>query len=127
MLEIAGILFILICCGLLIYWYGKVVTLHLRGEDVLKTTIIPGTEIDLWSLSHFVLFAILGYYFPCYIPYLLVFAAAWELVEHLTGDPSWRREYLGLEVKTDFWYAKISDIMVDTFGLLVGYLLIGVL
>lgn len=126
MLEVLGIVTILVISGILIYYYGKVVQLYFNGEDILKVQLLPYTDIDIWSISHFILFVILGYNFPSYIPLFIVFGAAWEGIEELTGNPKVRKIFLGetIDPKGDvFWYSKISDILVDVVGLIVGYVM----
>lgn len=122
--DITAIILILLISGLFILCYGEWVRAKWDGDDMLKTTIIPDTDIDYWSVLHFFLFFIFGRYFPDYIPFFIVFGVVWEAIESATGDPEWRKTYLGdSEFKGDkYWYTKISDIMVDILGLTAGFM-----
>jgi hypothetical protein len=101
----------------LIYVYGLLRSP--QGEDVLKTVLVPQTDLDFWSLSHFLLFAFLGKQYPDWIPLIALVGVLWEGAEAYTGDPSRR----GDDFRPDaFWYAKLSDMVVDIYSLIFGYL-----
>jgi len=106
-----------------IYVYGKIVSGPLQGYDPLKTVLIPCTDIDLWSVMHFGLYAILGYSFPDLSIYFAIIGAVWEAIEDITGDVEARRAVINGDIDPkggSYWYAKYSDISVNIYGLIVG-------
>lgn len=111
----------------LIYAYGGVVKTQMGGEDPFKTEFIEGSEISWWSIFHLILFTLLGYIFGGsygWICILILIGAMWEGIEHLLSSPESRRNILGMEYREDaYWYAKISDITMDVFGLMLGVVL----
>jgi hypothetical protein len=82
-----------------------------------------------WPISHFILFLVLGYFFPdCWV-YLVIAGITWELLEmvmsHLTGHQRQavkvsdaRVEYSG-----NWWAGSFKDVFMDVAGLIVGILL----
>ena len=106
-------------------------TFPLGGKDSSFSEILDG-----WSLSHFLFFLILGYFYKEYIFFIVLMGILWESFEYVTSNSginiyilSWFRglskcNALSEENKNGHWmYAKVSDIFVNVLGLYVGYVL----
>jgi hypothetical protein len=105
-------------------------------KNVLFT--LPQTDIDWWSVSHFVYFGILGYLFPNYLFELFIIGILWEVIEDGLTDSNKKqlldcnKEYNGatkhfkhLWCKVfardgDYWYGKWDDIFANLLGMVVG-------
>lgn len=121
--HICGIWILLGGCLLLIYIYGKIVETRFNGVDPLRTPIAH-TDIDFWSFTHFVLFFVLGYLYPQYLPYWVIMGVIWEVVESVSGNPEQRKKMFGtkFDFKGDkYWYGKLTDVLIDIIGLACGY------
>ena len=88
-------------------------------------------DLDGWSLTHLFFHMSLGYLFPKHIFYITFFAVLWELFEWYVGvyKPTFANG-LGHCLTTDnddidsekvWWYGKISDIIVNLTGFIIGY------
>jgi len=77
-----------------------------------------------WSISHFILFLFIGYYYSnCFIVAML-YGILWEIFEYVVGeffpmlfptlayqiDPTW----------TDWYYGRFEDIIMNFLGFIVG-------
>lgn len=77
-------------------------------------------DLNGWSVTHFIVFAIAGYYGHKHIMCLLFVGIMWEITE----------VYLSFMNKNltdnhpDWWYGSYSDIIVDFLGLMTGKYLI---
>lgn len=90
-------------------------------KDNLQTKIIPGTDIDWWSVLHIVLFAILGYLFPGNFLMFFLLGAVWEVIEWGTGNPDLREALLGFKFRDNkYWFGRVSDILMNGVGLAIG-------
>tara|TARA_E500000331_G_C17225004_1_gene699914 strand:+ start:897 stop:1280 length:384 start_codon:yes stop_codon:yes gene_type:complete len=73
-------------------------------------------DLNGWSVTHFIVFAIAGYYGHKHIICLLFVGIMWEITE----------VYLYFMNKNltdnhpDWWYGSYSDIIVDFLGLMTG-------
>jgi len=74
---------------------------------------------DCWSLSHFLFYILLGFLFPHYWKLVLVMGIIWEIMEFI----GYHIEKNVLKNEKIYWCAKFSDIIVNTFGFIVGLLL----
>jgi hypothetical protein len=113
---------IMICC------YGAYRCSNPKYKDPLEIQLGVG-ELDGWSMSHFVLFLIIGYMYPDEYLLAFVLGVMWELFEHYYGinRPGWLGGYgdcerLASDKETDgnWWYGKWTDILMNLFGLLAG-------
>lgn len=77
-------------------------------------------NINGWSITHFIVFTLAGYYGHKHIFLLMLIGILWELTEVLLG-------YITKQNKTDdsvWWYGSYEDIIVNFIGLMTGkYLL----
>lgn len=83
-------------------------------------------DLDGWSISHFLFFLFLSYKFPNEKYFIGLLGILWEFFEHYLGKkrPGWLGGF-GDCATTDpnideWWYGRISDIIVNTFGIIVG-------
>ena len=116
-----------IVCIILIFSYGS-----FRGHNpeyvdpLMKSVGIEG--MDGWSVTHFMFYAILGYYFPNYWREVLIAGIAWEVFEGAYGKyrPDWMGGFKDGNINiTDgepWWYARYSDIAVNCVGFIIGSL-----
>lgn len=106
----------------------------------LKQPIIdlPGTTVDWWSVSHFLLFAIFGFIMPGRVFTLIGLGIGWELIEdYLSSDHSTQlsdcreptvinskgeivRKFWCNGIQDGYWYGKWDDIVFNTFGYICG-------
>ena len=115
------IVLILLSSLIFIVVYGQVVKSR-GGDDILQDHFAPCKGCDYWALLHTVLFFILAYLFPQYILEFSIIGIMWELLEYSTGDPE-VREIIGLDFRGGkWWYGRLSDIMFNSIGLILGYL-----
>ncbi len=90
-------------------------------------------EVDGWSVSHLLFFALLGYLYPGHHLQFLIVGGLWEVVESALGQN--RLEVSGKRVqligdqaedgsptgkKDAYWYGKESDIVMDALGYALG-------
>ena len=113
---------LMICC------YGAYRCANPKYKDPLEQQIGIG-ELDGWSLSHFVLFLIIGYTCPDTYIFAFFMGVIWELFEHYYGvnRPGWLGGYgdcdrLASDKESDgnWWYGKWTDILMNFFGLAAG-------
>ena len=122
-----------VACILFIFGYGSYRCRNPKYKDILEKSIGIG-ELDGWSMTHFLFFLYLGYTFPRkeYLIIAVIMGIAWELFEHFYGKyrPGWLGGYGDCQElasdKTDdgnWWYGKWTDIVMNTSGLFIGYLI----
>ena len=131
---IAGGLFVVI----LIIIYGQFRCAFPGFSDPLS--IHGMVYVDGWLLSHFILFALAGYFFPKHFYVAVIIGILWELVEYSFGihtpkllkcedQPKKAKfQYLNrnkdktLAEKNDaWWYGRYEDVVVDILGFMTGY------
>tara|TARA_B100000427_G_scaffold296952_1_gene277002 strand:- start:399 stop:824 length:426 start_codon:yes stop_codon:yes gene_type:complete len=114
---------------IIIFVYGSYRCDNPEYEDVFQTH--TGIwDLDGWSLSHFVFFVIISAQFPekNYLIIAGIFGILWELFEYYYGKhrPGWlggdcRKLATDKGKDSNWWYAKISDIVMNILGLYCGY------
>tara|TARA_B100001093_G_C26520015_1_gene881329 strand:+ start:367 stop:807 length:441 start_codon:yes stop_codon:yes gene_type:complete len=97
--------------------------------------------VDGWLLSHFIVFALAGYFYPKQFYLAVILGILWEITEHLLGintprflkcetqDKSKAKfQYIhknkdpSLAEKNDaWWYGRYEDVVVDIIGFMTGY------
>jgi hypothetical protein len=85
-----------------------------------------------WTLSHFILFFILGLLFPDCIVVILIISVLWEFIEvfigHYVNGNNWKRQITrnngNIEYSTNWWAGSYKDILVNILGFMTGYVLI---
>lgn len=92
---------------------------------------LPASEVDYWSISHFMLFAIYGYLIPGYPLTFLSIGVLWEMTEDMLSSSkntkltdckqcSNLNSILCNGYEDGYWYGKWDDIIFNTLGYLVG-------
>jgi len=126
------ILFSFLFCIAVILTYQKILTLNTLAEnstniaDLLNNNIFT-IDISAWSLSHFIFYTILGYYYPKKIKTLIAVGIAWEFIEYIGGtfiiSPQAEIDKItakGLKYKSKWWAGCASDLIYNYLGILVG-------
>jgi hypothetical protein len=79
---------------------------------------INGCKFDWWSVSHVMLYIVLGFAFPHLWVLLIVISISWELLEHLSS--CFERQYIHKPGDPVYWCGKWSDLIVNSFGFIIG-------
>lgn len=115
--------------------YGTLRCSSPKFWDPLTKALLPppwDQFTDGWALTHFVLFAVIGYLFPRlqYLAFAWGLGVLWELVESSLRD---RPFYLSKchykvdsKAKAGWWYGRWQDIVTNTAGLATGYFIGGI-
>jgi len=74
---------------------------------------------NLWGLSHFVLFAILGFFFPSCDIVIISIGILWEFVEHILGIYARPISPRG-RAPVQWWYGSAMDVVINILGFYVG-------
>ena len=91
---------------------------HHAATDTVIT--IGKCKLDWWSVTHFMLYIILGFAFPHYWKLLLICSISWELLEYFTGC---LEKSIKDEKDIIYWCGKWSDLFVNTSGFIVGLII----
>lgn len=119
MLSVWWIVAILAVVVLLIWLYGILIKRYQR-PDYLKCETLPCSGCDYWGFSHLILYGILGFLFPAWIIPLFLIGIVWEMLEQLTGQPEVREQLFGSFRADKYWYGRLSDVIFNGFGLIIG-------
>lgn len=87
----------------------------LREDTSPLETKLHIADLNLWSVTHFTLFTIIGFVFPNYLVTSITVGILWELIELLISKANGV-----LSPNSAFWYARLSDVLVNTCGALFG-------
>jgi len=108
------------------HMYREQVQLVLKREFMR----LPAVSVDYWSVSHFLLFAFMGFALPDYHLTFCTIGAAFEVVEDgLSSDATTQladcvNDKSSLLCKTsindNYWYAKWDDVFANLLGYTVG-------
>jgi len=96
----------------------------------VKVLDVPYLEncCSWWPISHFILFFILGYFFPECWGYLIFFGILWELFEvvmfYVTSQETQvvRTADRRIEYTNNWWAGSYKDVLMNTLGATGGYL-----
>lgn len=132
----------------LVFFYGYL-RCSFKFNDMLSFKLLP--RIDGWLISHFLTFAVAGFFFPNTFVLSMAIGILWEMIEWAIGmtKPSFLKgigdchhnitnvEHKKFLVSNDnskngttkyWWYGQYEDIVADFAGFIVGkYVLIGLL
>ena len=121
---------IMIVIGIIVvgvyYWLSKYTQSHDLNSNsglgkILST--VPGAGAGFWELTHLILYAVLGFFFPTCDAIILSIGALWEFVEHylsLNLKPIRRPKPNGGYDETQWWYGSAMDVVVDIIGFYIG-------
>ncbi len=131
------IILILVALVIGIYWlylknqYGsKMVYGDFMNEKVIDLPFLENC-CSWWPISHFILNAILGFFFPQCAVLIIGLGIIWELVEVVMGSlvvgQTWQRQALrstaSVEYSQNWWAGSFKDIIMNITGFFFGYLL----
>jgi hypothetical protein len=113
---------ILLLVLLFIIVYGYVIKEYFK-IDILEKKFAECEGCDLWALTHFTLYLILGYNFPSYYLLFFLIGVGYEFFEYYVGVSDNSFKYLGpmsSDGTQSWWYGRVSDIIFNTLGLISG-------
>lgn len=124
--------------GLLILSVIFIMIGHAYREQIqsrLKQPLITimGKTYDWWSLSHLLLYMLIGYITPDRYVLFTGIGIAWELVEDYLSadrstqlvnctDPKNKGHVWCNGIQNDYWYMEKSDVFVNVLGYFAGSL-----
>ena len=86
-------------------------------------------DLDGWSITHFLTYMLITYIFPDYWVLIAVMGVSWEVFEQVLGSsrPGWLGGF-GNCATTDpnvkeWWFGRLSDIVINFMGMSIGYYL----
>jgi hypothetical protein len=122
----------IVSCCIVILIYQKILESITKPHhstnitDLLNKNIF-NIQISGWSYSHFIFYAVLGYYYPHKIKHLFIIGITWEIIEYITGtvisSPQNNIDKIlshGLKYSDKWWGGCASDLIYNYLGLLVG-------
>ena len=93
---------------------------------------VGGIKVDMWSITHILLYVYFGYQFPEYFVEFLLLGSLWEIFESTFCRDSLSK-FIGCEDKTSFicdklgqirdcnyWYGKLDDVVMNMTGFVLG-------
>lgn len=94
-----------------------------------------GLELDVWSLSHVLLYTYFGYNFPQYFVEFLILGSLWEVVESVfckdifskilgCNSENYNSNFVCRSMINNqnctYWYGKVDDIALNMIGFVIG-------
>ncbi len=89
-------------------------------------------DIDLWSLSHLLLYIYFGFQFPDYFAEFLIIGSIWEIFETMFCKENFHKN-IGCRDSNnifcrsidkinscDYWYGKLDDLVMNMIGFVIG-------
>jgi len=125
--------FYYITFSLIIVYFGLL--FFLTQSDIKKIPEIDALNVSLlkignhhcsgWTLSHFILYFILGYNFPECDVFIISMGVAWELVECIAGEftnteSGGQYRYNGTIHYRNWWSGNFMDIVYNIAGFYCG-------
>jgi hypothetical protein len=103
-------------------------------QNALKREFVklPATTFDWWSISHALLFGIMGFIIPNFHTTFFLLGTGFEIFEDmLSGDQTTQlvdcmngsnksNIMCKFSINDDYWYAKWDDIFVNLAGYTIG-------
>ena len=125
---------------LLIVLYGKIRCFYPQFDFL---AVNKNVYVDGWLMSHFILFALCGYFFPNTFYFAMLLGILWELIEHfklfsfatkcinrkesilsLNNYVKLFQEHSSDDINNNWWYGKYEDVIVDFIGFVTGYFIL---
>jgi len=98
--------------------------------DPLTKSLLPAPFdgfTDGWAFLHFSCFGLITYLFPKNYILIWVLGVSWEIVEFIFKDHPFYFSDCKYKLTTDkdegWWYGRYEDIIVNTLGMYLGYVL----
>ena len=121
---------ICILCVLSIIAYGTYRCKTPDFQDPLTGSFFEGEAknfMDGWGMIHFVFYGVLAYLFPRKLPLIFLFGVAWEVIESIFHDHPFYISKCNYNLSTDqqagWWYGRWQDIVMNSCGMALGYLI----
>jgi len=108
------------------------VHMKLTKKDVIKDDFmnqgvftVNGNTWSWWPISHFILYFILGFFFPQCFLLLMVIGVAFEMLETFVGYLTRKKndsgaKAAGVEYSENWWAGSVRDIFVNALGFIAG-------
>uniref|UniRef100_A0A6C0J8W2 Uncharacterized protein n=1 Tax=viral metagenome TaxID=1070528 RepID=A0A6C0J8W2_9ZZZZ len=96
-------------------------------DPLTKKTCIDDVCFDGWHVLHFGLYFLLTAMLPQYFYVWFFGGIAWEMFEFYSGSSYIRMIHckdLNVNNTLKWWGGRFSDIVINTFGILIAYLLV---
>lgn len=106
-LLVGIIVFIAIFSLFYIYYCVDYYEADKKYNTVLMT--LPETKIDMWSVSHLLLYVAIGLLAPNYYVTVLIGSVIWEYLEKFLNKPG-----------EGYWYHKWDDLLINIIGYIIG-------
>lgn len=129
-------IFLLVIVLIFIHWFflSKTFGKEYKCKDLLNHKLIDRQTLGKdccsgWLLSHFVLFFILGFFFPDCIVLLIIAGVLWEIVEFIigiilkkrsNGEQQYTITECNVQYKDVYITGNILDIIADVSGIFIG-------
>lgn len=108
----------------LVFFYGYL-RCSFKFTDILSFKL--SKRIDGWLISHFIAFAVAGFFFPNTLVLSMVIGILWEIIEWIIGitKPSFLKGIGDCRHNSNgttkyWWYGQYKDIVADFAGFMVG-------
>ena len=98
------------------------------NQKIININLWKGNTftLSMWPVSHFILFFVLGYFFPnCWV-WIFIAGAVWEILEFVVGYIAAQRNALlktstwtGIQYKI-WWGGSWADLLFNAAGLAMG-------
>lgn len=128
-----AIVIILIIVALIFICVGHIHRKEIQLAMKKEILTLPSTTLDIWSLSHFMLFGIFGFIIPNRPVLFTMLGAGFEVVEDcLSSDATTQlvncknknnkegHPVCWFSINDDYWYSNWSDVFVNSFGYITG-------
>lgn len=138
-------IYILVFLGIFLILIYMLVILYLKDNDYVSiiSTYMSNLSAETWQITHFIAYALLGFFFPnCGIPVILI-GVIWELLEYGMGHllPPICVKQTNCNISncnisngnvntlnsnnpqlkcTTYWFGNYMDIFINITGFLVG-------
>lgn len=94
-------------------------------DNFFKKYKLTQYGIDTWSVIHFLFYGFVGYLYPQTLILTMILGILWEIFEFYVGKnkPSILKNigFCSTDGKEKiWWYGKISDIIVNYIGFIIG-------
>lgn len=125
-----GTLIILLIVALVIF--AHFIIMKLSGENLSETDfmnkgvfVIEGKTWSWWPISHFILYFILGFFFPQCFLLLMVISIGFEIFETTMGNITRGLQEAPSQANPDveyqdWWAGSFRDVVVNFLGFIVG-------
>lgn len=126
--------------GIFLFCYHYIILQKIAGKenspaefDLLNQVVIEGDgyRFSYWPVSHFIMYLILGFFFPdCWL-LLIILGILWEIIEFVFGiferkfasNKQKKKLTKRLQYASAWWAPQIGDILFNLAGLSIGLVL----